>query len=148
MSQYIYNQLYQKINNGIYSVNDLYIRKKENTNLYDDKILCLLEDKKFRDAIHLIKNGKGFSQEIMKEIMIKCLTKSLGGYSYEIINLLVEAGVQPLSKEILINLLTNFYNYLDKIAKNGNVKCSDESISKILLNFEKKLKYMYKCFLN
>ena len=145
MSQYIYNQLYQKINNGIYSVNDLYIRKKENTNLYDDKILSLLEDKKFREATLLIKTGKGFSQEIMKEIMIKCLTGSLGGYSYEIINLLVEADVQPLSKEILINLLTNFYNYLDKIAK---IKCSDESISKILLNFEKKLKYMYKCFLN
>ena len=33
MSQYIYNQLYQKIDSGIYSVNDLYVRKKENTNL-------------------------------------------------------------------------------------------------------------------
>ena len=148
MSKYIYNQLYQKIDSGIYSVNDLYVRKKENTNMDDENFLHLIEDKKFEEATLLIKTGKAFSQEIMKEIMIKCLTSNLGGYSLELINLLVEAGIQPLTKERLINLLTNFYNYLDKTKFGiGNVKISDETVFKILLSFEKKLKFMYRCFI-
>lgn len=182
MSQYIYNKLYQDINIGIYSVNELYVREKEfpfNPELYDETVSqqllemvvtknfqnlnvmlerkpnpnttdvlgkslldYLFQNEKYEEGMRLIKMGAKPSQEILK----KCLTKNLKNENLKIIHVLVEYGLKPLTKEELLTLLNTHYDFLNKLKVLGK-ELSDETKCKILLSFEKKLKFMYRKYI-
>lgn len=105
----------------------------------------LIENKKYEEAIRLIKTGATPSQNVMLQCLRRNLFVDTKSYNEIIMKLLIEHGMKPLIQEQLLKALYMLYslnfNFINDVKQHENLKI------KCLLSFEKRLKMMYHVYI-
>ena len=102
----------------------------------------LIENKKYEEAIRLIKMGATPSQNIMLQCLKRSLFIDKRFYNESVMKILIEYGMKPLTQEQLLKTLYALHNAdFSFINQQENFKI------KYLLSFEKRLKMMYHIYI-
>ncbi len=105
----------------------------------------LIENKKYEEAIRLIKMGAAPSQNVMLQCLKRNLFTDTKSYNEILMKLLIEYGIKPLTQEQLLRTLYMLYrlefSFINDVKQHENIKI------KCLLSFEKRLKLMYHIYI-
>ena len=110
-----------------------------------------VENKKFEEAIKLLKMGATPSQNVMRACLMR--GQYISGERYPkfyndmFMKLLIQQGLTPFTREELLQILEKFYRMCKNFKLDRNSILSNIDIPKCLLAFEKRVKTMYRYYI-
>ena len=110
-----------------------------------------VENKKFEEAIKLLKMGATPSQNVMRACLMR--GQYVSGerypkfYNEMFMKLLIQQGLTPFTREELLQILEKFYRMCKNMKQDRNSILSNIDIPKCLLAFEKRVKTMYRYYI-